>query len=162
MEKEEVLLQYDGLIYKLSYKYLHVIKDLELEDIVQECRTHVANKLEQYNPNKSALSTYITIICTHKLQNMSRRSKMSIPYDEVSMEILFWEIAKEYSPNEKKTLEMAYLVAREHNETKIILKILQYNNQSEVAKEMGVSRQRISKIWNDYIREVKEKLKGVE
>ena len=158
MENEEVLRQYMGLIYKLSYKYLHVISDLELEDIVQECLTHVSNKLKYYDSEKSALSTYITIICNHKLQNMSRHSKKVVAQNEGDMEAIFWENIINYSPNEKIAIEVAYDVAREHNEKEIILKILQYKNQSEVAKEIGVSRQRISKIWNDYIDKVKEEL----
>ena len=64
----------------------------------------------------------------------------------------------EYSEEELSALNVCYNVLQGFKRKDLIISLLKNKNQSETAREYGISRQRVSQIWKDYINEVKEEL----
>lgn len=160
VEREKVIIQYEDLIFKIAHKYRPSILDLEFDDIVQELKLHLWCRLKSFDSDRASLITFINVVLENKCKNLSEKSKKikeNVEEGDFIEEYLLDNII-DYAPNEKVAIETAYHVAELHKEKEVILRLLQGEKQVEVAVDFKVSRQRISKIWNDYIDEVKKEL----
>ena len=152
-----MLVALDGIIWKLSLKYQHLIHDHELEDLLQEGRTHLWKRLDDYNPHKGKATTFAHVIVENKFKNMvkSRKNNRDIPI-EINEEELIED--NNLSNIEKKELRDIILYIHDYKYKDIITKIALGFTMEFIGKEYNISKQRVSKIWNEFIKNFKEEI----
>ncbi len=157
-DKEKIILKHDNLIHFIQQKF--TIHNFTYEELHQELLTHVAYKLDEYDKERSSLTTFIHMVVVNKLKNMykNKRNKVvEIATDEKEMNYLLDELAP-YSPSEKMALEVAFDIAREHPRSDIILRIMHGESMTNIARDSYCDISTVSKIWKSYIDKVKSEL----
>ena len=155
MNREDILKQHNGLIWSVVHKYKASIHDHDEEDIHQELLMHVYSKLPNYNPDKSSITTFINMVCENKCLNMIKYKNNK--YTELVEELPEEEL-EELAPIESIALEVAFEVLREHPNKDILMSRLMGERSTDIAKRVNMSKQNISRIWGEFINEVREKL----
>lgn len=133
---------------------------------MQEVLTHLSNKLEGFDPKRSKITTFISVVCNNKLSNMvayDKRKKRE-EYDEIPEELdnieFLLNALCERAPNERMAIEVAYdvLYTLSDKEQRVIKKTLMNRTQQVIAEEEGVTQGRVSQIWKEYINKVRSEL----
>lgn len=135
------------------------------EDIYQELITKIFEEWDTYKEDKGAKRiTYFTTVCVNYL------STLMTPYGAKKRQLkLITNIDLNQFIDEGIDdsivdihLTVDELIRRENivnasaTKKKIIISMLKGGKQSALAIELGVSKQHISKIWGDYIKEMKK------
>lgn len=158
-EKEQIILKYSNLIHSLIHRYK--INNFTHEELFQEVVTHLCNKLGEYDSNLTKVSTFVYVVVNNKLKNMIKSKHNTymemINIEENNMEDLLSEIAP-YSPSERIALEVAFDILRHDKNKDVIIRVMQGETQTNIAKDYGVSKKRINNIWREYINKVRGEL----
>lgn len=156
-DKEKILIKYESMIWGLVHKFKDSIHDHDEEELFQEVVTHLANKLDAYNPSKSRINTYIHNVCKNKMINMLQ-SKKNVREEIVdNMEVLL-NATVGYAPSERMVLDIAYEIIHNHPEKTILTELIRGTPQRIIAEESGMSQQYVSKVWREFITEVRREL----
>jgi len=168
--KERVIIDFENMIHKHCIMYNNMIKDMDYDDIVQEVKTHIAFKLDEYDSDKSSVSTYVYTVIRNKLENLSkfsRRRKRNFNVKDVMVDRYDNGIAElllggqdERSDYENEVLKIAYRAFDgESDRNKDILKrIFRGERYENIAKDYKISTGQIGNIKNKFIKEVKSEL----
>lgn len=156
-EKERIIIKYESMIWGLVHNFKNTIYDHDEEELYQEVVTHLANKLDEYDENKSKINTYIHNVCKNKMINMmnSRRNTRDEPMD--NLEVLLNHTV-DYAPSERVVLDIAYEIIQNHPEKVILTEMMRGTPQRLIAEQSGMSQQYVSKVWREFITEVKKEL----
>ncbi len=163
-QKTDILTKHLPLIKSIVNRYF--IKQFTHEELTQEVLTHLSNKLDQFDPNRSKITTFISVVCNNKLSNMvayDKRKKRE-EYDEIPEEIdnieFLLNVLCDRSPNERLAIEVAYdvLYMLGEKEQRVVKKTLMNQKQQVIAEEEGVTQGRVSQIWKEYINKVRSEL----
>ena len=164
-EKEEIIMSYNDMFYFQCRKYNNMIWDLDFEELVQEIRTHVSDKLDDYDSSKSSVSTFVYMVTRNKLENMRkylqrRRNVEPQPLDNLE-EDLIDVILENYdgiTVREKEILEIAFDMVEDEDNKNIIMDFIKTGDKVAVGKKYGLSRQRVYQIIKKFGEKVKEEL----
>jgi RNA polymerase sigma factor (sigma-70 family) len=160
MTKEILFKRNEKKILSLIRRYRNVIQDYDVEDLYQELLTHIDAKLPSYDESKASIDTFVYMVAKNKLYNManSKHNRRDVLMDEESLEELSNDFASPLSRGDSMVLEIAWDLMR-NNEHKDILKDLTKSlTQQATAEKYKVSQQKVSKIWKDFIEDVKNEL----
>ena len=157
LEKEAVIKDYLPLVYSVVGTFKHSINDLDFDDMVQEVLTHLSNKLDKYDSSKSKLSTYIYTVSRNKLINMKNSKKN---YKEVPIDFDEEKLSDIIFNNQEEMKELKEWLRKEvgklsGNALGVMTLIMEGYTQSEVSRIVGLSRQRVSQIYYEFIEGVK-------
>jgi RNA polymerase sigma factor (sigma-70 family) len=156
-EKEKYIIKYESMIWGLVHNFKNTIYDHDEEELFQEVVTHLAYKLDEYDSSKSKINTYIYNVCKNKMINMmtSKRNMRDEPMD--NLEVLLNETVT-YAPSERVVLDVAYEIIQNHPEKTILTELIRGTPQRIIAEESKMSQQYVSKVWREFITEVKSEL----
>ena len=157
--KEKVLIEHWDMMWGLVHQFKNSVHDHDAEELFQEICTHVSYRLDEYDSKKAMLSTYIYRIARNKLINMvnSKKNMNVTPHEEEMVEQLLEEVTP-YSPNESVALSIAYEIIDNHAQKGILMEVMRGTKQTVVAKLFDVSPQYVSKVFKDFVEEVKREL----
>jgi RNA polymerase sigma factor (sigma-70 family) len=165
---EQIVEDYNDLIWKIVHKYSSKLNDKE--DFYQECLTKLYEEYTKYD-DKYKFSTFMYPILDNHLVNLvksentyKRKNHITVNGVDITLkdiknfnfDLLYDEPT--YTDKELRTLEVCHTVLQRFKRKDLIESILVNKNQSETAREYGISRQRVSQIWKDYIKEVKNEM----
>ena len=99
------------------------------------------------------------MVVRNKLNNLlvSPKNVYEIPMKKDSIEIMLSEVI-DLAPNEEIALQIAIEEIYKSSKKDILLRLYKGEKQKDIANELGVSNQYISKLWRDLIKKVKEEL----
>lgn len=72
---ENLYPKYKKLVYSVAQKFSKSLPKEDVEDLSQICWEAITRKYSKYDADKSALSTWIYIVCKTTLYNVIRDSK---------------------------------------------------------------------------------------
>ena len=150
--KTEILLQYDNLIKKLCYSYR--IFGFTKEELMQEVRTHIAHKLDDFDETLSRLEFYIPLVIKNKLNNMfkSPKNQKDYPVGVVKDEEIF------YTEFECDTLQLAFELLDNHEHKDLIFDKINGYTFRELEKKYGVSKSTAHRIYDSFLKSVRNEL----
>lgn len=160
MNKETIFQKNHDLIMSLIHKYKKYIHDYEEEDLYQEVLTHLDLKLNHYDDNKASISTFVYMVVKNKLYNMAN-NKHNVKHtiaDEEVIEGLMEGQREELPFADKIALEVAYDIMRNHEHRSLLVDLIKGENQSRCAEKYYMSQQNVSRIWKEFIDNVKNEL----
>ncbi len=154
--KEKILKEHEGTMrYHVNNFY---ISDLDHEDMMQEVRMHVAKKLDEYDPKRSSMATYISRISRNKLRNLAKSPKnKKEPVVDIEVVDLMQDDAVKGDIDRYVAREVAGIL-KDFPRKDIIGMIVGGMSQSDTARVMGVSRQYVSRIWKEFQEFCKKRL----
>jgi len=174
---ETMIEKNDLLIKKLAHKYN--VTGYSYEDRYQECLCKLWNVYKDYD-DKYALTTFITVVCKkhllalNKYNNVYKRSNYIngkrvsniINYNLVN-NILDYKDINIYSEFEEEVLDCCYkeLETLSPKIKEMIKLTLDGVTNQDVGKKFNVTKQRVNKVYRDYIKKCQnlvDKLKEKE
>lgn len=160
MNKETIFRKNSDLILSLIRKYKKYIHDYEEEDLYQEVLTHLDLKLNNYDESKASISTFVYMVVKNKLYNMAN-NKHNVKHVIADEEVIggIMESQREDLPlADKMALEVAYDLMRQHEHRSLLVDLIKGVNQSRLADKYHMSQQNVSRIWKEFIENVKNEL----
>lgn len=99
------------------------------------------------------------MVVRNKLNNLvvSPKNRNEIPMSKNSVESILNEVV-DYAPNEEIALQITLEEIYKSPKKDILIRLYQGEKQKDIANELSVSSQYISKMWRDLIKKVKEEL----
>jgi RNA polymerase sigma factor (sigma-70 family) len=141
----------------LINKYKDFIHDYEEEDLYQEVLTHLDLKLNHYDETKSAIGTFVYMVVKNKLYNMANNKhnvKHTIAEEDV-IEGIMEDNREELTFADSIALEVAYDIMRHHEHRPLLVDLMKGFSQSTLTTKYNMSQQNISRIWLEFIDDVK-------
>lgn len=150
-EKEKALLQYDNLIHSIQKKY--TIHGYTYEELHQELLTHLWCKLNKYDKDKSALSTFISMIVNNKLKNMfnNRRNVKEICIG-LGMNIEKSKLA----PQEETVISIANEMLKKHKHKEVLFEVMSGRKILDIADDYALSANYVGILWKEFIERIRE------
>ena len=156
VEKERLMKQYDPLINKLSYRYF--LRILSPEDMQQELRMRMWKLLDTYDPTKGVkLISYLTKFLKFRRGTILRKEMLRDSSIYLDNSIVDFVIAKENKDYENK-LDFIHRELAKLPRGNITLEIMNGRTQTAIAKELGVTHQRVAQINEANIKQLKKVL----
>jgi RNA polymerase sigma factor (sigma-70 family) len=152
--KLQIISEFEPLIHKLAYSYK--IFGFTKQELMQEIKTHICAKLEDFNSTKGSLPYFVELVVRNKLNNLYKS-----PYNEKEVlkpKIYRKEKIEDYSLAEKRALEVAHdlLVKEKHKD--LIFDVLKGKPLRYVGDKYKVSHQTVNNIYKEFIDKVKKEL----
>ena len=99
------------------------------------------------------------MVLKNKLNNLylNPNNTEEIPMPKDSIEGLLSEV-RGYAPTEKVALEVAFDMMYKSEKREILLRVFSNERQKDIADDLNVTPQYISKVWREFINSVKEEL----
>jgi len=160
-KKGKIIQEFSPIIISVVQNFHNQVVTHDWEELYQEVITHLANKLEHYDPARGKLSTYVYIVSRNKCLNMIKSPKNTkehpVEYDEEMAN----EMNEIYSLTKQEwgAWQVAMDMLENHSKKHIIKRIMNGVPIVVVASDEGVSHQYVSKVWRDFIKDIKEELK---
>ena len=155
-EKAMIIDKYDNLIKKMCYKYN--IRGYTKSELIQEIRTYLCIKLDEYDSDKGSYATFIKNYSRNKLRNMYKSSHNK----EIDLESLYMQNLHnkggDYTYREDVALSVAFELAYKSEYKDILLDVIKGMSYRDVGYKYNVSKDKVYRVWNDFIKEVKESL----
>lgn len=152
-----------GLIHKLAHRYS--IKGYTHDDKVQEALTKLFEVFDRYN-DKYAQTTFIQAVLTKYFLDMIKESKAQSRQNYNTNGDMLGEIKgydfsliKDEKSFEQRVMVTAITLAMTKSDRHILLPLLYGETYTSVAERTGMSRQKVSKDFNEFLLEVKEEIK---
>lgn len=144
----------------LIHKYKKYIHDYEDEDLYQEVLTHLDLKLNNYDEDKSAIGTFVYMVVKNKLHNMmsSKRNQYIAVAEEGVIEGIMEQQREELPLADKIALEVSFDIMRKHEHKELLSDLIKGYGQQDLAKKYNMSQQNVSRIWKEFIQDVKNEL----
>lgn len=170
MTREEIDLIENNykLVYFVVNKYFKKLNIETKEDLVSEGFLSLVRKAKYYNPDRGSFSTfivrtiYLDLIRYLQTHVNKHTSEVSLN-DNIAEDLTYMDIISDNQDDLKYVDLYDSLNKLPKQKYKIITEVfLEGKSQVEVAREMGISRQRINVIVNQTLNELKENLKNNE
>lgn len=149
------------LITKVCKEY-H-LEEYTHEDKVQECLFALWNAIDNYDDTYK-ISTYIATICRYNFNNILR--KQTRQKEERGSKIIsnynfdFVEEGIDSGSAYENSEKQLWSLIQKYKKRDIIIELIENNkSQYRLAKELGVSKQYINKVYKDFKKYVKESWK---
>jgi len=144
----------------LIHKYKHIIHDYEVEDLYQEVLTHLDVKLNDYNKEKASVDTFVYMVTKNKLYNMAnnKHNRKDVLVSEKKIEDLVESDRMDLVLADKEALEVAFDILRQHKHAELLFALVKGEKQHYVAEKHGLSQQYVSRLWKEFIEDVKNEL----
>ena len=160
MNKVKVFKDNHNKIMSLIHKYKHIIHDYEVEDLYQEVLTHLDVKLNDFDSNKSSIDTFVYMVTKNKLYNMAnnKHNRKDVLVSEKKIEELSEGQRVDLVLADKEALEVAFDILRQHKHAELLFELVKGEKQNVVAENHGLSQQYVSRLWKEFIEDVKNEL----
>lgn len=166
MNFEQLVKDNNKLIWKIAHKYS--VKGMTSEDLYQECLMKLWSVYQQYN-NSYAITTFIQTILSNHLQNLCRDNNTQERVNKINdnnvEDVRNYDFTRylptkpHYTRQQEYVIEVGFNLLEQQHNKEILERIILYGeSQISIAKELGVSRQYISKQFNDFISLVNDTL----
>jgi RNA polymerase sigma factor (sigma-70 family) len=146
------------LISKVCKEY-H-IEGYTNNDKIQECLLALWGSIDNYDDTYK-ISTYIATVCRYNFNNILR--KQTRQNEERGSRIInnfnfdFIENGVDNGSAYEKSMKQLWNLVHKYKKSDIIIELLENNkSQYRLAKDLGVSKQYISQVYNDFKEYVKE------
>lgn len=148
--------KYHNLIKKMCYKY--DIRGYTKEELVQEIKTYLCIKLDEYDSNRGSYATFIKNYSRNKLRNMYKSSHNKVlDLEMVYMQELH-DKGGDYTYREDVALSVAFELAYKSEYKDILLDVIKGVSYRDVGEKYNVSKDKVYRVWKEFIKEVKENI----
>ncbi len=144
----------------ISYELM--LEHFDKEELHQELLMKIFSVFNTFDTLKNIKhTTYFTTVCKNHLLTLiqpflSQKYLNNVEYDlnvELITNIGFKELYED-----KCTLNTLYEYVYEYKYKDIMLKILKGDTQQDIANEIGLTRQRVSQIYLEFVKLIKDKM----
>jgi len=139
----------------------HLLTYYDKDDVYQELLTKINETYDTYDLDKGIkCTTYFTNVCINHLYTLMQpyKSKKKQGKDIKTIDLTRFVDKVDYKQLyiDKMTLNEIRGKIEVHKNKDILNALLENNNQSDVAREFNVTRQRISQIYLEFVKEMME------
>lgn len=133
---------------------MKVMDDDKLDDVEQEMRIYIWQKLDNFNPEKNTWRGFVFHLCYDRMRNYKRdtyrRLKRMKPIRDMGKDFDLDDLTREEAEVRARADELFRDHALdEYNTLHEMIELLSIHSEARVAKEMGIPRRQIRKIIED-------------
>lgn len=168
MTYERMIADNMELIHKLAHKYKPNVRFISHDDVVQEGLMKLWQVYQEYD-GESAVTTFITTVLTNhfldliryesrdKRRNKDEKGNVLSDVKDVDLDIIQDE-TDFYNGQYSWIVSRAYQKLENHSKKDILLELISGTSQTNMANQLGVSRQYVSKLWVDFLKDLREEI----
>ena len=155
---ESIYNEYFPKVY--NYLYYRLLNRDQTDDLVSEVFTRAFEKLDSYDPDKGAISTWIFTIARNVLTDSFRRRRQVLPLDDQAMEISSGEdVELAYIKSEERKALHRELVKLSDLEREVIgMKFFQEKTNRKIASELNMNESTVSSTVYNTVRKLRKGL----
>ena len=140
-------------------KYLY--SKFDKEDLYQELLTKIHKEYSSFNSMLNVkMTTFMTTVCVNHLSTLmqpygAKKNQLKV-ITNIDLNRFEDTTQNENTLYNELTIQEAIASLSSHRHCDILTRLLKGKIQSDVARDMGISRQRVNKIWKDYLLSIEE------